>query len=124
MWETMCFQQWNPKPPTPIVYICLYYSTTPPVRNREVGEILSEGLIAKWKDEGKGWHNFTCHLRGIKARPLVRTRTLVILKFDTHGLKNNTTRLYVIPSGTELTMCATSFNINEFYILSTFMNIE
>jgi hypothetical protein len=79
MWETMCFLQWNPNPATPVVYICLHYSATPPARNRKVGEILSEGLIAKWKDEGKGWHNFTCHLRGIKARPLVRARILVIL---------------------------------------------
>jgi hypothetical protein len=54
----MCFQHGNPNPPTPIVYICLYYSTIPPVRNRKVGEILSEGLIAKWKDEGGGGAQF------------------------------------------------------------------
>jgi hypothetical protein len=81
MWETMCFQHGNPNPPTLIVYICLYYPTIPPVRNRKVGGILSEVLIAKWKNDGagRGGGIILCHLREIKARPLVFAHTLVIL---------------------------------------------
>ena len=78
-------------------------------------------MIAKWKDEGKGRHNFTCHLKGIKARPL-----------STHAYTGYTTIRYTRPQKQQYTcisdnlrqvdMCTTCFDINEFYILSTFTN--